>query len=209
MLAGLKDFCAKMLKGSGGKSPFPTELHPSLVEALDHAGMRCDGFRLGVDEETVRSRLPFPDRSLLFLVADGESKAAEWRVPSLRALFRGEAKVPSDVELRDGVPPHYVPFIHTIESHVLTFGTIGRTPTDMEFVEVYSAMRRRPDGSSSGVLHDLAWQAAVFELGLRPWSGDEYAALFKRLEQSAKTFNMGRGSQNYATYVKGCGMNAY
>jgi len=209
MLTGLKDFCAKVVRGVGGKSQFPVELHPSLIDALDQAGMSREGFRLGVDEELVGSRQPFTDRSLLRLVADDGTKTAEWRVPSLRALFRGDDKAPSDEELRNGVPPHYVPFVHAIESHVLTFGTIGRTPADVEFAEVYSAMRRRPDGASGGVLHDLAWQAAAFELGLRPWSGEEFAALFKRLEKSAKTFNMGRGSQNYATHVRGSGIGSY
>ena len=64
-------------------------------------------------------------------------------------------------------------------------------------------MRRRPDSKSTGIIHDVAWQAAAFALGLREWSEAEYVAVFAQLTRSVRTFSIGKDSRNYIEYLNG------
>lgn len=124
-----------------------------------------------------------------------------WRVDGLRPLFRGDRPPPPDGEMAH-YPVQYVPFFYGIENGVLLFCSAAGQPTDAECEDVYSQMRRRPDGKSTGPLHDAVWQAAALALGLRPWSEAEYTAVFGQLARSARHFKMGRTSRNYLHHVR-------
>ncbi len=63
-------------------------------------------------------------------------------------------------------------------------------------LEIYSNLRRRPDGRSLGFVHDYMWQAAVVMLGTRPLSQAEFEAILARLERSCRTFEQGPVSRN-------------
>jgi hypothetical protein len=65
-------------------------------------------------------------------------------------------------------------------------------------LEIYSNLRRRPDGRSLGFFHDYLWQAAALILGTRVLSKAEYEAILARLERSCRTFRMGPTSRNLA-----------
>jgi len=78
----------------------------------------------------------------------------------------------------------------------------GMSLSDADFKEIFSAMRRRPDGRRINLVHDLIWQAAALALALYPCREAEYSAIFLRLEQSARTFDMGKGSRNYLSHLQ-------
>lgn len=135
------------------------------------------------------------------LIGDG-TRLAEWRVESLRSLFRGSRQPPPDAEM-EHYPEAYVPFFYRVEYNVFRYcRTMEQSPTDGELLEIYSKMRRQPDGRSLGRVHDVIWQSAALVLGLRPWSEAEYTAVFGQLARSARHFRMGPGSRNYMTYVQ-------
>ena len=77
-----------------------------------------------------------------------------------------------------------------------------RDPTDEEFIELYSAMRRRPDGKSLGPLHDVVWQAACLALGMTQVSEAEFSAVFGQLTRSVRHFRAGHTSRNYIGYLR-------
>ena len=100
-------------------------------------------------------------------------------------------------------PSAYVPFFYRVEYNVFRFcRTAGMNPTDNEFLEIYSEMRRRPDGKSLGPLHDTVWQSTALVLGLRPWSEAEYLSVFGQLVRSTRRFKMGASSRFYISYVR-------
>jgi hypothetical protein len=68
--------------------------------------------------------------------------------------------------------------------------------------EIYSTLRRRPDGRSLGFVHDYMWQAAALILGTRPLSQAEFEAIMARLERSCRTFELGPTSRNYVTSLR-------
>ncbi len=123
-------------------------------------------------------------------------------VESLRPLFRGSRQPPPDSEMAH-YPAMYVPFFYRIEYNVYRYcRTMDLQPSDNEFVEIYSQMRRRPDGKSMGPLHDVMWQSAALILGLRPWSESEYTAVFGQLACSARHFKLSLSSSNYMEHVR-------
>lgn len=131
------------------------------------------------------------DRGTL-LLTDG-SAICEWNVDSLRALFRGD-KTPPDL---GDYPGAYQECMVILEMHVLEYIQLFGEPRDKEMEEIYSALRRRPDGRSLGDLHDYMWQAAAIMLGIYPLSQAEYEAILARLERSCRTFQIGPTSRNY------------
>ena len=201
MLEALRKVMRDAAMGKGAGEAVPVECHPSMLTVLNDSGIPADGVQLGIEDECLKTRSAFHDRTKIVLIAKGAPTYAIWKVPSLRALFRGTDKAPPDEFMRDPQPEYNV-FFNTVESHVMKYGAIGHTPFDEEFIDIYSTMRRRPDNKSLGFLHDLVWQATAFELGLRPWSEDEYTAIFRRLIHSAKTFKLGKDSRNYVIHVK-------
>jgi hypothetical protein len=123
-------------------------------------------------------------------------------VESLRPLFRGSLQPPPDAEMAQ-YPEQYVPFFHRVEYNVYRYcRTMELVPSDSEFLELYSQMRRRPDGRSLGPLHDVIWQSAALVLGLLPWSEAEYSAVFGQLARSARHFKLSLSSRNYIACVR-------
>ena len=74
-------------------------------------------------------------------------------------------------------------------------------PRDDEFLEIYTQMRRRPDGKSLGPLHDVIWQSAALVLGQSPWSEEEYTAVFGQMARSARHFRLFPSSRNYFEHI--------
>lgn len=60
-----------------------------------------------------------------------------------------------------------------------------------------SASIRRPDGKSSGYIHDVVWQLTARFLIAHVCSQNEFEACFRRLEQSARTWRVSPTSMNY------------
>jgi hypothetical protein len=183
---------------AGHNPDWPCDVVPSLRDALDKEGISPKGLALAIVLETSDSK-KFPGRSLLFL-GDGK-RIATWHVGSLRALFRGERLPPADGEMAH-YPETYVPFWSLVESSVFSFSRgLPHPPTDSEFADLYSQIRRRPDGRSLGRLHDVIWQSAALALGLSRWSEAEFVAVFGQLARSARSFRTAPTSRNYIKFI--------
>lgn len=162
---------------------------------------------LRINPEKLRLNIPLGEggseqnicRNDIF-VSDGEMDAL-WRVESLCSLFRGNRNPPPDHEMAH-YPREYVMFFHGIESSVLTFCMLLSNPTDAEFLNLYTQIRRQPDGKSLGHLHDVIWQSAALALGMRRWSEAEYAAVFGQLARSCRHFKIDPSSRNYMAYLR-------
>jgi hypothetical protein len=171
----------------------------SLRQAATEGGLQPEELFLSIlfapgDESHVG------DRSDV-LLGNGH-QIVEWHVGALPPLFRGSRQPPPDSEMEQ-YPEQYVPFFYRVEYNVFRYcRTMDMQPTDAEFLEIYSQMRRLPDGKSKGPLHDVIWQSAALVLGLRPWSEAEYTAVFGQLARSARHFKMGPSSRNYIAYVR-------
>lgn len=137
------------------------------------------------------------DRHILPL-NDGE-KVWDWKVDSLQGLFRGDGKPP----VLGSHPQAYQDSLLLLELHALELICIFGDRRDAEMLEVYSQLRRRPDGRSLGYVHDYMWQAVALMLGTRPLSQAEFEAILSRLERSCRTFQMGATSRNYAARLRG------
>ena len=123
---------------------FPTLRTLVLAENLDPT-------KLSLAVEKVGKRgVSIADKHVIF-ATDGE-KVVHWPVASLAALFRGEKQPPADMEQ---YPPEYVGHFFFIERHFMMLNDIMGDRTDQEMEEVYSALRRRPDGRSLGTTHDF------------------------------------------------------
>ncbi len=121
-----------------------------------------------------------------------------WKTDSLRSLFRGNKQPP---ELGN-YPEHYNDSFALLDLHALEISRFFGDRRDAEMKEIYSMLRRRPDGKSLGFVHDYMWQAAAWVLGTRPLSQAEYEAIMGRLERSARTFERGPTSRNYVTTLR-------
>ena len=143
-----------------------------------------------------RGNIDIPDRTELDIGC--EDVIVHWRADSLRALFRGN-KTPPDMK---EYPPEYVPIFAAIEKPIYDYSTYpGMSLPDVDFKEIFSAMRRRPDGRRINLVHDLVWQATALALAMHPCCEAEYNAIFLRLEQSTRKFNMGQSSKLYLWYL--------
>lgn len=131
-----------------------------------------------------------PPRSLIVL-ASGEN-IWSWEVPSLRALFRGDRQPP----VLGDYPEAYPKAFALLDIHLLEFARLKEVPRDDELHEIFSCLRRRPDGRSLGPLHDHLWRAAALVLGLQPLSQAEFEAIMARLERSSRTFRESVSSRN-------------
>jgi hypothetical protein len=89
-----------------------------------------------------------------------------------------------------------------LDLHALEFSKFFGDWRDAEMLEIYSTLRRRPDGKSLGFLHDYMWQAAGLALGTRPLSQVEFEAVLARLERSCRTFETGPGSRNFVAALR-------
>lgn len=140
-------------------------------------------------------------REQLRLYLDEDDSSMTVTLPSIREMFRGNR---NPGEFPD-YPEEYIPFFCAVEIAVVRAVREGRIPlaTDDAFIEVYSAMRRRPDGRSLGQLHDLVWSEALFFLLTRECSRMEYEACFQKLERGVRKFHFDYSSHNYLDHLLG------
>jgi hypothetical protein len=130
-------------------------------------------------------------------VHDG-NKMARWQVPVLSELFRGSKPPPPDM---GHYPEEYTPHFFFIENHVLTVCEAQGDRTDQEMEEIYSMLRRRPDGRSLGAVHDFLWQVSALLLGTQVLSAAEFEALIGALEHSTRKWGLRPISRNYVAYL--------
>jgi hypothetical protein len=150
-----------------------------------------------VEPEPNRPLVPaLKDREFLSLT-DG-NEVWQWEADSLRALFRGEAQPP----VLGDYPEAYNECFLLLDMHVLELSRFFGDRRDAEMKEIYSLLRRRPDGKSMGFVHDYMWQAAALMLAMRALSQAEFEAIMGRLERSCRTFEQGPASRNYATTLR-------
>ena len=177
------------------------EFVPSLVEARKpRTSYPESGLMVGIPVEEPRGEKIVPhlhDRHIIF-VNDGE-ELFQWEVESLRSLFRGDKTAP---DFGDMPPPDYMPLFLYIETHVLEISDCIGDRRDAEMKEIYSVLRRRPDGRSLGFTHDYMWQVSALLLGTRVLSQAEFEALLLRLERSCRTFEDGSSSRNYVAALR-------
>jgi hypothetical protein len=136
------------------------------------------------------------DRNEIIFVNDGN--ASDWRVESLSSLFRGDRQPP---HLGD-YPEAYQQCFMLLDIQFLQLCDFIGDRRDTEMLEVFSTLRRRPEGRSLGFGHDYMWQAAALMLGTTPLSQAEFEAILSRLERSCRTFEMGPTSRNYAAALR-------
>jgi hypothetical protein len=144
------------------------------------------------DPEAESPKIPANMNRNSVVLSAGESSWT-WEVASLRELFRGDRQP----VLLEAVPAAYEDCLLALELHVLHISEVFGDRRDAEMREIYSALRRRPDGRSTGFVHDYMWQAAAMILGTHVLSQAEFEAIMGRLEQSCRTFEQGPVSRNY------------
>ncbi|MBM3848045.1 MAG: hypothetical protein FJ405_17380 [Verrucomicrobia bacterium] len=156
--------------------------------------------RIAIAIEDTQTDPPTPaeiDRPHIGL-AQGE-KFFIWETPSLRALFRGNKQPP----YLGTYPEAYNECFAMLDLSVVEYAKIIGFPRDEEFLEVFSMLRRRPDGRSLGHFHDYLWQTAAVILGTHILSQAEFEAIMSRLERSARTFRTDFASRNMANSLTG------
>jgi hypothetical protein len=67
--------------------------------------------------------------------------------------------------------------------------------------EIYSMLRRRPDGRSLGAVHDFLWQVAALLLGIHVLSAAEFETLIGALGRSTRKWGLRPVSRNYVAYL--------
>lgn len=176
----------------------PIVMEASLAAVVAGSGLDWSGLRPTVPARDSGGG-PIASRHRIGLT-DGEHSGL-WHVPSLRALFRGNRQPPPETEM-DQYPADYVDLLYCVEYQVLQVADADRDPTDDECIELYAAMRRRPDGRSLGRLHDAVWQAACLALAMTEVSEAEFGAVFGQLTRSVRHFRIGHPSRNYMGYLR-------
>ena len=172
------------------------DLAPALRSLVESEGL--DGKNLSVAlKADSQGHVQIQDRQSI-PIYDGR-KGAIWTVPSVRELFRGDKQPPADIS---HYPPEYVPYFFFIENHLLTYGDAIGDPSDQEFEEAYSTLRRRPDGKSLGVLHNFVWQVAAALLSTHVLSAAEFDGIFGALTASARKWGVWPISRNYMAYLR-------
>jgi hypothetical protein len=102
----------------------------------------------------------------------------------------------------DHYPEEYSPHFYFIEHHVLALCDAMGDRTDQEMEEIYSMLRRRPDGRSLGAVHDVVWQVAALLLGTQVLSAAEFEALIGALERSTRRWALRPVSRNYVAFLR-------
>jgi len=126
------------------------------------------------------------------VLTDGKG-SWEWNVTSLQDLFRGDKQPPY---LGD-YPEAYEDSFALLDFHVAEISNVFGDRRDSEMQEIFSQLRRRPDGKSLSFVHDYMWQAVALILGTRVLSRAEFEAIMARLERSCRRFGQGSTSRNY------------
>lgn len=177
------------------------ELEPSLLAAFaEHAPNPKKMLLLAVpikDPEQRPAVVPKNlDRGRIIFVNDGND--FDWEVTSLASLFRGDNKPPH----LGAYPEAYEGCFLLMDMQFLQLCEFIGDRRDAEMLEVFSTLRRRPDGRSLGFVHDYMWQAAALMMGITPLSQAEFEAILSRLERSCRTFEMGPTSRNYSVSLR-------
>jgi hypothetical protein len=171
------------------------DLVPALLQMTQAEGLNPDKLIVALEADNQRHIRVLDRHSIP--VHDG-TKMAQWQVPALSGLFRGDRRPPPDM---DRYPKEYTPYFFFIENHVLTVcETIGDR-SDQEMEEIYSMLRRRPDGRSLGPVHDFLWQVSALLLGTQVLSAAEFEALIGALERSTRKWALRPVSRNYVAYL--------
>ncbi len=171
------------------------DLVPALSALVETAGLNPDKLFVALEVDDHRNIRVLDRHSVP--VTDGE-KMTGWSVPSLAGLFRGSRTPPPDM---DHSPEEYAPPFFFIENHVLTVCKAKGDRTDQELEEIYSMLRRRPDGRSLGAVHDFLWQVTALLLGTQVLSAAEFEALIGALERSTRKWGLRPVSRNYVAYL--------
>jgi len=171
------------------------DLAPTLRTLVETEGLNPDTLSVALEADD-RGNIRVLDKHSV-LVSDGE-KMARWQVPTLQELFRGSRPPPPDM---DHYPKEYCPHFYFIENHVLTVCAAKGDRTDQEMEEIYSMLRRRPDGRSLGAVHDFLWQVAALLLGIHVLSAAEFEALIGALVRSTRKWGLRPVSRNYVAYL--------
>jgi len=176
------------------------DIVPSLRQEFEKHSFRLD--------TVILAAVPVADPKVQVLVPAGRPRSdlcltdgkafCFWETDSLRALFRGNKQPPA---LGD-YPEAYNDSFILLDLHALEVSKMFGDRWDAEMKEIYSTLRRRPDGKSLGFAHDYMWQAAALLLGTRVLSQAEYEAIMARLERSCRTFEMGITSRNYVATLR-------
>jgi tetratricopeptide (TPR) repeat protein len=170
---------------------------PSLREVVERDGLHLAKTLTVALRADEKGRIHIPQREDI-IVYDGR-KGALWRVASLRELFRGNESPPPDI---NRYPPEYATLFFSIEKQVLTACASAGDRTDHECEEIYSNLRRRPDGRSLGPVHDAVWQVAALLLAMRPLSQAQFEAICGQLARTARHWKEGASSRNYIAYIR-------
>jgi len=171
------------------------DLCSTLRSLVESEGLNPDKLTVALESDD-RGNIRVLDKHSV-PVYDG-NKIARWQVPALADLFRGSRTPPPDM---DHYPEEYAPHFFFIENHVLTVCAAKGDRTDQEMEEIYSMLRRRPDGRSLGAVHDFLWQASALLLGTQFLSGTEFEALVGALESSTRRWALRPVSRFYAAYL--------
>jgi hypothetical protein len=171
------------------------DLVPTLRALIESEGLNPDKLIVALEADNHGNIRVLDKHSIP--VHDG-NKMARWQVPALVDLFRGNQTPPADM---DHYPEQYAPRFFFIENHVLTVCEAKCDRTDQELEEIYSMLRRRPDGRSFGAVHDFLWQVAALLLGTHVLSAAEFEALIGALERSTRKWALRPVSRNYVAYL--------
>ena len=172
------------------------DLVPTLREIVDAEGFNPDKMIVDFETDDHRNIRVLEKHSVA--VSDGR-KIVRWQVPALGDLFRGSQTPPADM---DHYPKEYASHFFFIEKHFLAVCDATGDRSDQEMEEIYSMLRRRPDGRSLGALHDFHWQASALLLGTHVMSAAEFEALIGALERSTRKWAMRPISRNYITFLR-------
>jgi hypothetical protein len=188
---------------SGSEETFfnPEEIFPSLREALgeplpEPEKMLAVAVRV---KESPEGGKPIPgvdDRREIFLTNGTDYWG--WKVGPLTELFRGDKQPP----VLGDHPDAYNACFAMLDYHLVQISKVLGDRRDTEMREIYSQLRRRPDGKSLGFVHDYIWQAVALMLGLHVLSQAEFEAIMARLERSCRRFEQGSTSRNYAQAMR-------
>ena len=171
------------------------DLAPALRQLVEAEGLNPDKLIVALETDD-RHNIRVLDRHAV-PVTDG-TKLVRWQVTALGDLFRGSRTPPPDM---DHYPEEYTPHFFFIENHVLTVCEAKGDRTDQEMEEIYSMLRRRPEGRSLGAVHDFLWQVSALLLGTQVLSATEFEALVGALERSTRKWGLRPVSRFYAAYL--------
>jgi hypothetical protein len=169
-------------------TPPETVLTPTTMGASELLSMRLV-FAHGEADHA----LQLPPSGLPWVMRDDHALRLD--PTPLRSLFRG-ASDPG--EFGSTPSPEYDPVFSFLEVQLGRVVAARGTPLrDDEAVDLFSAMRRRPDGRYQSPLYVYFRAALQVLLTIRPTSEREFDAVLRRLERSARTFRADSASTNY------------